>query len=113
MYWNLHNNEILYSFLGHSDKITDININPLNDLFLTSSSDNTSRLWDLTKRECICIFQDSNHAVFDNTGKVIASVTFETDKNTDKITNYINLYAVDTVTKGPFKVSFIQIIQIN
>jgi COMPASS component SWD2 len=103
MYWCLHNNEVIFSFLGHSDLITDICLSPINDLFISTSRDKTSRLWDLEQRKCICIFQESNHAVFDDTGKVIASVTFENDKG-NKIMNYINLYATDNVLHGPFKV---------
>lgn len=104
MYWCLHNNEVLFSFLGHSDLIFDISLNPVNDLFLTTSRDKTSRLWDLAKRSCICIFQDSNFSTFDDTGKVIASVSSESDKNSDKIINYINLYNAESVDDGPFKV---------
>jgi WD40 repeat protein len=52
----------------------------------------------------LCIFQDSNHATFDNTGDVIASVTSETDKNNDKTTNFINLYNAEQLNDGPFKI---------
>lgn len=104
MYWSLHSNELLFSFLGHSDLIFDITMNPQDDKFLTSSRDKTSRLWDLANRKCICIFQDSNFATFDDTGKVIASVTSECKSNSDKIVNYINLYATDSILEGPFKV---------
>jgi WD40 repeat protein len=103
MYWNLHNNEVLFSFLGHSDVITDISMSPINDYFLTTSGDKTSRLWDLDKRKCLCILQESNHAVFDDTGKVIASVTYANEKG-EKIINYINLYATENILQGPFKV---------
>jgi hypothetical protein len=59
----------------------------------------------LNKRECICILQDSNFAVFDSTGKVIASTTTDFDKTSDKkTTNYINLYDSEKVNDGPFKV---------
>lgn len=104
MYWCLHNNEVIFSFLGHSDLITDICLSPITDLFITTSRDKTSRLWDLKERKCLCIFQESNHAVFDDSGKVIASVTYENDKSQDKIINYINLYATENVYQGPFKV---------
>lgn len=104
MYWCLHNNEILFSFLGHSDLIIDISMNPTNDLFLTTSRDKTSRLWDLSKRQCICIFQDSNFASFDDTGKVVASICSEADKSSDKIINFINMYSVESMMQGPFKV---------
>jgi len=104
MYWCLHSNEILFSFLGHADLIIDISINPQNDLFLTTSRDKTSRLWNLEKRTCVCIFQDSNFATFDDSGKVIASVTSENEKYQDKTINYINLFEADEVLKSPFKV---------
>jgi COMPASS component SWD2 len=91
------------SFLGHSDLIFDIAINPINDLFLTTSRDNTSRLWDLNKRECLHIIQDSKFASFDDSGEVIASVTTELDKISDKTTTYINLYDVKNLEKA-FKV---------
>lgn len=79
-------------------------MNPVNDSFLTTSRDKTSRLWDLNKRTCVCILQDSNHATFDNTGDVIASVTSEYDKNNEKSVNFINLYSTESFLKGPFKV---------
>jgi COMPASS component SWD2 len=95
MYWCTHNNKILYSFLGHSDIITDLCINPFNDLFMSTSNDKTSRLWDLNKKKCLCIFQDSQCAVFDNTGKVLASVTYSMDKETERYENFINLYNIE------------------
>jgi hypothetical protein len=79
-------------------------MNPKNDKFLTTSRDKTSRLWDLNTRKCLTIFQDSNHATFDNTGEVIASVTSETDRNSDKTVNFINLYNAEQLNDGPFKV---------
>jgi WD40 repeat protein len=103
MYWSLHSNELLFSFLGHSDLIFDISMNPQDDKFLTTSRDKTSRLWDLANRKCLCIFQDSNYATFDDTGKVIASVTSDS-KSSDRILNFINLYETENVLKGPFKV---------
>ena len=95
MYWCTHNNQILFSFLGHSDLITDLSMNPFNDLFLSTSNDKTSRLWDLNKKKCLCIFQDSQCANFDNTGKVLASVTYKLDKETERYENFINLYNIE------------------
>ena len=109
MYWCIHNNQILYSFLGHSDIITDLSMNPYNDLFISTSNDRTSRLWDLNNKKCLCIFQDSQCAVFDNTGKVLASVTYNMNKETERYENFINLYNIespDTIndTNKPFDV---------
>ncbi len=95
MYWCTHNNKILFSFLGHSDIITDLTINPFNDLFISTSNDKTSRLWDLNLKKCLCIFQDSQCAVFDNTGNVLASVTYSMDKETERYENFINLYNIE------------------
>jgi COMPASS component SWD2 len=95
MYWCTHNNQILFSFLGHSDLIIDLTMNPFNDLFISTSNDKTSRLWDLNKKKCLCIFQDSQCANFDNTGKVLASVTFKLDKETERYENFINLYNIE------------------
>ena len=95
MYWCTHNNQILFSFLGHSDLITDLSMNPFNDLFLSTSNDKTSRLWDLNKKTCLCIFHDSQCAIFDNTGKVLASVTFSLNKENEIYENFINLYNIE------------------
>ena len=109
MYCCIHNNQILFSFLGHSDLITDLSMNPFSDLFLSTSNDKTSRLWDLNKKKCLCIFQDSQCAIFDNTGKVLASVTFSLDKETERYENFINLYNIEkpdniNETNKPFDV---------
>lgn len=102
MYWCLHNNEVKFSFLGHSDLIIDINMNPRNDLFLTTSRDKTSRIWDLATKKCLYIFQESNYACFDNTGSVIASVAANINIY-DKTKNFINLYSVDDIANESFK----------
>ena len=94
MYWCTHHNQILFSFLGHSDVITDLSINPYNDLFISTSNDKTSRLWDLNEKKCLYIFQDSQCAVFDTSGKVLASVTYTMNKETEVYENFINLYNV-------------------
>lgn len=104
MYWCLHSNEILFSFLGHSDVIIDLIINPQNDLFLSTSADRTSRLWDLHEKKCLAIFPDSQFATFDDMGKVITSVTSEVNKSTYTHDNYINLYNIDDIQKGPFNI---------
>ena len=46
-YHNLHENRVVRYFRGHTDRVTSISMNPVNDLVLTTSLDNTFRLWDL------------------------------------------------------------------
>ena len=43
----------------------------------------------------MCIFQDSQCAIFDNTGKVLASVTFSLNKENERYENFINLYNIE------------------
>jgi len=53
-YWSIHENRVIKMFKGHTDTITNLMINPINDLFLTTSNDNTLRIWDLnSKNQCI------------------------------------------------------------
>lgn len=99
MYWNLHTNEVMFSFLGHADLITDLNINPKMDTFISTSRDKTSRIWDLSSKKCLAIIQDCNHSCFDNTGMVIASITSMNDGS-----NHLNLYSEEDFKKGPFNV---------
>lgn len=98
MYWNIYSNEVLYSFLGHSDLIIDITMCPKSDLFLTTSRDKTSRLWDLGDKKCLAIFHESNFATFDKSGVVIASVNFINGANN------LNLYDEKNIKNGPFQV---------
>ena len=112
MYWNLHNNEILYSFLGHSDLISDISINPKDDTFLSTSYDKTTRLWDLNNKICLGIFQESIHTCFDNTGDVIASVTYYQSKD-GRNSSHINLYNSKDFTGGNFNIFRIEDCFIN
>ena len=46
-YLSLHDNKILRQFRGHKGEITDISMSPVDDTFLSCSSDKTMKLWDL------------------------------------------------------------------
>ena len=39
MYWSLHDNNILCSFIGHSDMITQIDLNPADSTFVSCARD--------------------------------------------------------------------------
>ena len=103
MYWNLHSNEVIFSFLGHADLITDLNMSPKDDLFISTSRDKSSRLWDLNAKKCLAIFQESNFACYDNTGSVIASISSQLI-NTNQYSNHLNLYSEKDYKNGPFNV---------
>jgi COMPASS component SWD2 len=50
LYWSIHENKIIKLFKGHSDTITNLVINPKDDYFLTTSNDNTLRIWNLNSK---------------------------------------------------------------
>lgn len=72
MYWSLHDNNILCSFLGHNDVITNIDLNPQDASFLSVSQDGTTRVWEYQKKQCLIKFNRSKTACFDNMGKLLA-----------------------------------------
>lgn len=45
-YLSMHDNSFIRYFRGHTDRVTSLSISPSNDNFLSSSLDNTVRLWD-------------------------------------------------------------------
>ena len=72
MYWSLHDNNILCSFIGHTDSITAIDLNPSDSSFLSCSKDGTTRVWEYQKKQCLIKFNKSRTACFDNMGKLLA-----------------------------------------
>jgi len=72
MYWSLHDNNILCSFIGHTDSITTIDLNPQDSSFLSCSKDGTTRVWEYQKKQCLIKINKSKTACFDNMGKLLA-----------------------------------------
>jgi len=72
MYWSLHDNVILCSFIGHTDSITSIDLNPADSTFVSQSKDNTTRVWEYEKKLCKIRITKSKASCFDNTGMILA-----------------------------------------
>ncbi|KAK6350037.1 member of Set1p complex, histone methyl transferase [Orbilia brochopaga] len=51
-YLSLHDNSFIRYFKGHKQAVNCLEVSPLNDLFLSSSLDNTIRFWDLRSANC-------------------------------------------------------------
>lgn len=81
MYWSLHDNNILCSFVGHTDQITHLDLNPLNSTFVSSSKDGTTRVWEYEKKQCLLRVNKTRAACFDNTGNVLACVLVRDDSS--------------------------------
>ena len=106
-YWSLYDNKILRKFKGHKSSIYEINLCPTEDMFLTSSNDQTVRLWDLKQAGCLAkmdLPKDSvglsSHprAVFDSTGMVFTVMT-EMARGEG---HYIHLYDARNYQGGAF-----------
>jgi COMPASS component SWD2 len=96
-------------FKGHTDSITNLMINPKDDYFLTTSNDNTMRIWNLNSKnqgkslanlECefkLNVEAESMSAYpvanFDPTGVAFAVAWSEQQK--DKQIVRICLYGID------------------
>jgi len=75
-YLSLYDNKILRNFKGHAGEITDLNMSPVDDTFLSSSTDRTVRLWNVQQAGCLAEMElpstvdGAPHACFDSTGLV-------------------------------------------
>ena len=72
MYWSLHDNNILCSFIGHTDTITQIDLNPRDSSFVSCSKDGSTRVWDYQSKVCKIKINKAKNACFDNMGKLLA-----------------------------------------
>lgn len=82
MYWSLHDNNILCSFIGHTDSITNIDLNPKDSSFLSCSKDGTTRVWEYQEKKCLIKFNKARTACFDNMGTLLACLFVKAGTNT-------------------------------
>lgn len=109
-YWSLYDNKILRKFRGHSSNVTEINLCPTEDMFLSSSKDKTVRLWNLQQAGCMAKLElpktsgpsglacENPRAVFDSTGMVF-TIMAEMQNGEG---NYIHLYDARNYQGGAF-----------
>lgn len=76
-YLSIHDNKILREWSGHSGQVTGISASPVDDTFLSCSSDGTVKLWDIGQPGnplgCVKlppIVEGTPIAAFDSTGLV-------------------------------------------
>lgn len=82
-------------YKGHRGKILSLSISSQDDIFLTSSADDTIRMWDVRVSECQGLLRENAaKASFDPAGMIFATAT---DHGT------IKLYDVRSFDSGPFK----------
>jgi len=73
-YWDLYENKFIRFFKGHVGEVKGLDVHPYEDLFLSSSLDKTSLLWDLRKEKPVGRIpaRYTPAAAFDNQGLVFA-----------------------------------------
>ncbi|CUM63988.1 uncharacterized protein PRCAT00001576001 [Priceomyces carsonii] len=110
-YLSLDNNQYIRYFKGHKGQVTSIEVNPLLDVFLSSSVDRSVKMWDLKSSNPIGNLDVGQISViaFDAQGLV-----FAVGKNPDPkgLTKYgtISLYGMNNFDKGPFLSTEIEIL---
>ncbi|KAG9124521.1 member of Set1p complex, histone methyl transferase [Ceratobasidium sp. 392] len=96
-YHSLHDNKYLQYFRGHKKKVVSLEVSPVDDGFMSSSLDNTVRLWDLRSPQCRGLLNLPSAPVvaYDSTGMVFAVGISQYSR--------ILLYDMSNFDKEPFK----------
>ncbi len=53
MVYDMKTQQVLHTFMGHKEKITDINIHPNQNLMVSSSDDGSVKLWNIRQKKLI------------------------------------------------------------
>ncbi|KAK9458791.1 WD40-repeat-containing domain protein [Lipomyces oligophaga] len=79
-YLSLHDNQYIRYFKGHKKKVIGLEVAPSSDKFLSSSLDNTIRLWDLNSANChgLLTIPSPAYVTFDPAGVVFAAACEQT-----------------------------------
>ncbi|KAH3900109.1 probable COMPASS component SWD2 [Saccharomycodes ludwigii] len=95
---NMETNQYLRYFIGHGALVSDLEMSPLHDVFLSASYDESVRLWDLraSKAQAIIPSLVPTCIAYDPSGLVFAVGNPENSE--------IGLYNVKMLQGGPFLV---------
>ncbi|KAI8338355.1 putative WD-repeat protein [Chlamydoabsidia padenii] len=94
-YLSLHDNKFIRYFRGHKKRVVSLEMSPSDDHFISSSLDNTVRLWDLRSPNCQGLINATSRPIasIDNAGLVFGvGIGSET----------IRLYDIRSYDTGPF-----------
>ncbi|TNN84000.1 WD repeat-containing protein 82 [Liparis tanakae] len=74
-YLSLHDNKYIRYFPGHNKRVTSLSMSPVDDTFISGSSDKTIRLWDLRSPNCqgLMHLQGKPVCSFDPEGLIFAA----------------------------------------
>ncbi|KAI8620521.1 WD40-repeat-containing domain protein [Chytriomyces sp. MP71] len=95
-YLSFHDNKFLRYFVGHTSRVTAIEMCPQDDQFMSASLDGEVRLWDLKSGQCTGILKTDSHnprIAFDPQGMIFAVSTNS---------SAIRLFDIKKLSEGPF-----------
>ncbi|KAI8974933.1 Hydantoinase B/oxoprolinase-domain-containing protein [Pilobolus umbonatus] len=96
-YLSLHDNKYIRYFHGHEKRVTGVAVSSNDDTLLTSSLDNTVRLWDLRTPKC--------QGVFYGDGNALVAIDAQALVFAIAINSYIiKLYDYKEQGRGPFAI---------
>lgn len=104
-YLSLHDDRYLRAFVGHTARVTSLEISPKEDVFASAALDGTVRLWDLRSTNCAGVME------FDEAGRAAAAagarpaVAFDPQGVVFAATiggGQTSLFDVRATQKGPF-----------
>lgn len=95
-YLSLYDNSYIRYFKGHKNKVTGLEVSPIDDTIISAGLDRSVRIWDLRSPNCqgLLSVPTPAHVAFDSTGKVFAIAS--QDSHT------VALYDVRNFHKEPF-----------
>lgn len=97
-YLSLHDNAFLRYFSGHKSRVTQLEMSPINDIFISGAPCDSLRIWDLRVAECQGVMECpivTPLIAIDPQGMVFAVALGS---------RYIRLYDLGDYEKGPFAV---------
>jgi COMPASS component SWD2 len=95
-YWDLYENKFVRFFNGHTGPVTSLDVHPYEDLFISSSTtDSTALLWDLRKEKALARIgtRGTSTCSFDNQGLIFAVVSGQ---------QKVHLFDIRQYEKGEF-----------
>mmetsp|Transcript_23412 Transcript_23412/g.51989 ORF Transcript_23412/g.51989 Transcript_23412/m.51989 type:complete len:275 (-) Transcript_23412:1003-1827(-) len=103
-YLSCYDNKYLRYFKGHTDAVTSLAMNPIDDTFITASEDKTVRLWSLssptpTAKLSFPARFDSPYATFDASGVIFGVLAQDTSTRQRSL----KLYDARNFSAGPFE----------
>ncbi|KAI3405863.2 SWD2 [Candida oxycetoniae] len=102
-YLSLSTNKYIRYFQGHKAQVSNIEVNPINDTFMSSSYDGTVKFWDLKTSSAMGSIGAGQITVagYDPSGTVVAIGKQPT--NIASKVGKLELYNLKTFDKGPFQ----------